>query len=365
MKKNVFAYTIAIVIILLLINAKNVSEYNTPYNRDEVELWEKQLNELNFITMRISAINLINGLILTPVQIQRLKVLQQEIDNINISHPPALPDLIPEITLIRDTYLKLTNKLVLKEHLSDTYIDSIFQVRILHSKMIKKTICGKRKIKESPEGCIRCHALPRCFPTGNIDKINTRPIFPLKRKKIDKAHIVGMFGEAGDIKIWELRDEVDKLLTNAQKEIANNYKFCLIPPQDLSDPMRAGQAFSNDRWVSFLTDIRTHDEKSWKKYKRLYLQPLDELIEASMPGITRSNKKSALKKIDIILNETRRMDAIDFDLRKEALCRSLNACFIFDDLTGVSNRPPELQKFVNAMLLLYPGNMEIYNGLQN
>jgi len=61
-----------------------------------------------------------------------------------------------------------------------------------------------------------------------------------------------------------------------------------------------------------------------------------------------------------MINDSRKMDEIDFELQKENLCVRLSEALKIDLLNGEATRQPDERKFIAAMFLLYPGNSAVY-----
>jgi len=359
--KNLFYCIVFVVGVFILLSA---SVKDKPLNlNEEIFLWENQLNELNFLVIRISAANLINGLNLSNEQIIKLLELQKRIDILDIKPQKTQRDLLPEITQIRTVYSALLENVLHKNKIPEELKKEVFETRLVHSLLIKKTLIGKSKTAKTPLSCIQCHALPRHFPKEDVKQLKNKTIMPWQRYKIDKTHALGLLTDAGNIQVWYAKDLVDSILTPSQKFIAKHFTCCLIPPDELSDPMRAGQAFSTDDWIKYLREIRQYDRKTWRKYKHLYVKPLEDIILAVLPSITEYNKQKALYKMTKILEEVREMDDITFELQKENVCKRFEACYNFDDITGVTKRSKKIELYVNAMFLLFPGNTEQYRYL--
>ncbi|MBI4712124.1 MAG: hypothetical protein HY762_02280 [Planctomycetes bacterium] len=57
-------------------------------------------------------------------------------------------------------------------------------------------------------------------------------------------------------KLPPYQDKIESILTEAQKEVINSFKPCLLPPKSQKDPVRAGQAASHEHAVNILRRIR-------------------------------------------------------------------------------------------------------------
>jgi len=353
----------AVLLGVIIIYSFSAPSVNNKTIDEEIKLWEKQLNELNYLVIRISATNLVNGLNLSDAQLKQLSPLQKSIDSIYVFPVNENKDLVPEITRIRKTYITLLEYLIRKEKVPEALKNEVFEVRLLHSLLIKKTLHGKSKVKKTKDGCIQCHALPRHFPKNDISLIKNKKVYAFRRYKIDKTHAIGMLGKDVNLSIWHAKDNVDYILNNAQKSVVKSFSCCLLPPGELSDPMRSGQAFSADEWLQYFRDIRKYDKKSWRTYKHLYIKPLENIIIATLPSITEYQKTLSLQKMENILNDIRKMDDITFELQKDNLINRFEACYNFDDITGVTKRSKKIEMYVTSMYLLFPGNAALYEEL--
>lgn len=350
---------------LLFFFTETQSKASFQHSESKNVIWEKQLNELNMLVIRLSAINLIKGLNLSVEQIEALEKLQKPVEDLNLLpvNNPA-DDLLPEITLCRNTYSELIRLLIAGDKISDEFKKQVFDTRLKHSLMIKQTLHGKPKVRKSPLNCLQCHALPADFPKTDAVLLKNRTVYAWQRKKIDKTHVLGMIGNEANLLVWYAKEKVDIILSNSQKCVTGSFTCCLLPPSDLSDPMRAGQAFSSDEWIAYLREVRRYDKPTWRKYKHLYLKPLEEVVIATLPSITEIQKQKTLYRIESIVNDVRRMDDITFELQKEVVCTRFQKCFNFDDITGVTSRNKNIKKYVTAMYLLFPGNNDVYTALK-
>lgn len=330
---------------------------------EELGVWEDKLNELNYTVIRISAANLINGLNLNKSQIERLLELQKETDALFSPNYFKKNDLWPATDSILETYQRLYEAIVNHKPISDSLKKEILEARLKHSQIINLTLHTKTKTSVPHQGCISCHGMPRHFPKVDANELKNRKIYAFQRQRIDKAHAIGMLGKDCHLKMWYVRDNVDMILNNAQKCMSGEFTCCLLPPSALADPSRAGQAFSTDDWLKFFRDIRQHDNKTWRKYSHLYIKPLEQIIYATLPGITEYHKNQSLRRMKSVLDDIRKMDDIDFELQKDVLINRMLAAYNFDNLTGVASRSNNIKKYVTAMFLLFPGNAPLYEGL--
>lgn len=357
-----FVLTIPVVVLVLCLSFSfkpnnNYKFFKTP------EPWEEELNSMNYLVMRTSSINLINGFYLSNEQVQKLLPLAQQVEALKLDIPDNSNYSTAEMKNISNTYQQLISQLLKNSNLSDTLKNDVNTVRELESEIIKRSLLAAQRPGYNAEGCLECHAPPALFPTGSIAGKDTKPITASDRKEIDLAHIKGLFGEEGTLLLWNLRDKVDSILNNDQRYVFNSFRCCLIPQQNVADPGIFGQSFVTNEWIEYFRSARTLTDNQWNDYKDLYLIPLRDLVEAKLPGIKKGDKKHLIDKAELIITDARKMDAIDFELQKENLCVRLSEALNIDLLNGEANRQPDERKFMSAMLLLFPGSVAQYNQL--
>ena len=133
------------------------------------------------------------------------------------------------------------------------------------------------------------------------------------------AHMAGVFGKRGMLKLMSLSAEVDRLLSNNQEEILKTFACCIIPPKDLSDPVRAGQATSGEKEIEILRKVRKVPGTSWPYAKRFGLKKLEQLLVFKYPGITGDRIKSICTGVGEIYEKARKLPDVDFELEKGKL----------------------------------------------
>ncbi|MEI6124162.1 MAG: hypothetical protein WCQ95_11115 [Bacteroidota bacterium] len=324
------------------------------------DTWENQLNSLNYLVMRSSSINLINGLNLTPEQIVGLQKLALQVDALHLQMPDYRVSSTSDFAQISTTFGLLIQKLLNKTMLTDTVKNQVNRIRESEVDLIKRSILAANQPGYTGEGCQQCHGEPRLFAKGSILAQDTPPISANDRKEIDLAHVKGLFGDEGTLLLWELKSAVDSLLTNEQRYVFGSFRCCLIPPEDVADPGIIGQSFVTNQWIEYFKEIRALGDADWLKYEDLYLIPLRDLVEAKLPGIKKKDKDAMIRKAEEVIDRARKMDKVDFQLQKENLCVELGTALNIDLLNGEASRTPDERKFMAAMFLLFPGSSEIY-----
>ena len=352
----ILSATISITIKAKLNNNQNLNSVNE-------RSWTDDLNYLNYLILKASSLNVINGLSFNKEQVLKLKKLSGEIESLKPLTLFSKKSNYEDINNIRDCFIELINNLEGKKPIPDKLKNRVLLLRSLESEIIKKTLLGAEKNEYLGNNCLKCHSTPDYFPEGNISNMQTKTFTHDKRREIDIAHVKGIFGDRGIKKLWELKEEVDDILYNAQKYILKDFRCCLLPPDGLMNIEYFGQAFVTDEWFNYFKEARSIDDKNWKNYKNLFIYPIEDIIESTLPGIKLKDKMNILKKVNKILEESRNMDDIDFEIKKKDLCIKLKDALNIDFLIGENDRTKEDRQFITAMFLLYPGNLKIYDSM--
>ncbi|MBI2899606.1 MAG: hypothetical protein HYY17_05435 [Planctomycetes bacterium] len=112
-----------------------------------------------------------------------------------------------------------------------------------------------------------------------------------------------------------------EILFPNQRQVLVDYSPCLIPPKDLKDPVRVGQAHDSGPAIRILTTLRSIPDKRWQEKKDdiadRTLARMEE-AEGKFPEGEREAKKRAL--LDIV-ERARAMSDVDFELQKEDLAK--------------------------------------------
>ncbi|MEI6765930.1 MAG: hypothetical protein WCM76_09835 [Bacteroidota bacterium] len=322
--------------------------------------WHEQLDGLNYLVMRTSSINLVNGLFLTKEQAWSLRNLSLKVDSLNLDIPLSNTIYSDEVLKISSTYFMLIDVLLKQQPVSDSLKNAVNEMRVQEADLIKRTLLAAANPAYHGEGCLECHAPPAFFPKGSIAQKDTKPITAVYRKDIDLAHVQGLFGEEGTSLIWELKEAVDSILNNEQRFVFASFRCCLIPAQNAGDPGIIGQSFVTSEWIEYFKSIRELSDKKWLEYKDLFIIPLEDIVKAKLPGIKKKDIDKRIKNAEVVINECRKMDKIEFQLQKENLCVSLSKALNIDDLNGESTRAADERKFMAAMFLLFPGTSRMY-----
>lgn len=355
---------ITTILFFILVIAMILASFRSPENiaaqRKDKE-WEKQLNEMNYLIMMISSVNIINGLYFSKEQAVLFQKYSLEFNSAGLPGLDTSASENDDLVKIRRIYIHLLSRLLQKDSIPYEFRKEVNAARIKESDIIKRSILGAQDRKNKDEGCMQCHCLPEYFPKGDISNKETKKISPDDRAAIDKAHVKGLFGSNGMLQLWLLKNKTDSTLTDGQRYIMKNFRCCLVPPNDLKDPTNIGQAFVSNEWINYFRKIRKFSDDEWKKYKDLFILPLDTLLRATLPGIQSSRLKQALSNAEKVVNDARALDAVDFELQKEKICLKMKDALKVTPSVSETSQEADIRKFTASMFLLFPGSDALYS----
>ncbi|MBI4564614.1 MAG: hypothetical protein HY716_07985 [Planctomycetes bacterium] len=144
--------------------------------------------------------------------------------------------------------------------------------------------------------------------------------------------------KAGEVK--DLGECVERILFESQKAVLFDYSACLIPPRDLRDPVRVGQANDRSGQVRFLERVRRIPYGVWEERReRIVEEALSRAEEAGgkFPEKERAECKERLMKL---LTRVRKMEAAAFELEKEDLAKEMDG---FNRMEKLRERLKEMQ----------------------
>jgi hypothetical protein len=118
-----------------------------------------------------------------------------------------------------------------------------------------------------------------------------------------------------------LESELDYVLIPAQKQVIEDFKPCLIPPKNLKNPVRIGQAKSNSHLSQWLTRIRNSKHEGYSL--RLALQHLLKQAEKHQGSYKADERETILDKWEKGVAQARAMSDAEFEISKEELAQNL------------------------------------------
>ena len=115
---------------------------------------------------------------------------------------------------------------------------------------------------------------------------------------------------------------------DGQKSILGSFSCCLVPPEDMSDPMRAGQAESSTKALDLLRRARQCPEQFWPVMRQRVLERVDQLTAAVKPGANASHKSAARAGVAQALDRARAASDVEFAMEKDSLAKALKGAIV-------------------------------------
>jgi hypothetical protein len=303
--------------------------------------WEQELYELGYLTFHLSNINVINGLYLTRDQTLKLRKLARQMEASATKPPTFRARLSPDAEKARKTLLEVRGILLAGRPVTEELEKRVNEARVVQSRLVR---AGIRAVPASYKPtCGSCHTAPGKQGRGKRDVMTTTPRI---RKLMNFSHAEAVYGIGGLFKLKKLSPRVEELLTNSQKAILGDFSCCLVPPQDLRDPVRVGQAEVSEKALELLGKVRSCPERYWPLMRSGILQRTAEMAAAVKPGVTAGKIAEAKKRMTDTLERARTLKDVDFELEKEKLAK---------DLRGAVTPPSQQAPHKSAFFLLIPG----------
>ena len=168
---------------------------------------------------------------------------------------------------------------------------------------------------------------------------------------VDRAHVEALYGRRGLRKLVSVSPKAEAILTDGQRAVLGSFACCLAPPEDLSDPMRAGQAEASGKVLDLLRRVRQCPERFWPVMRTRVLERADELAGAVKPGSTDAHKSSVREGVAKALDRTREASDVEFEMEKGSLAKALKGAIV----------PPQGEApHKAAYFLLIPGASRVY-----
>lgn len=122
--------------------------------------------------------------------------------------------------------------------------------------------------------------------------------------------------------VKEIENKIAAVFSDAQKEVINTFNPCLIPPQNLKNPVRAGQATDNTMFTNMLKRLRSIPESEWEENKDNFVQKHLDGIQSHLGKFTPEEIGQEKKRILEVVENARTMDDAEFELNLPQLAES-------------------------------------------
>ncbi len=117
---------------------------------------------------------------------------------------------------------------------------------------------------------------------------------------------------------------VSATLTDGQKQIIADFIPCLIPPKDMKNPARAGQAGDSGNIERMLRKARTVPDEVYARRFDIIFDRLAAKYEEEFGPVTEEVRKAEKERIRSVFEEARAMSDVDFELNKQDLAKRLD-----------------------------------------
>jgi len=305
--------------------------------------WELALRELDSLVHEISLINLVNGLLLTREQTMQLLELAKQMEA--TAPKAAVAGQWPsEVLTCRRTYVELRERLLKGEVVSADLERRVVEARAAHSRYVRSTVLGKPRGIDS--SCTHCHSPPQADRRDEPMALS-----PATRFQMDIAHIFADYGLAGMVQLPNLAAKVDAILGEGRRGLFAKFACCLVPPSDLSNPVRVGQADYGEKEMELLRGVRKIPASDWPVAREALCRGMDWVTELVSPGATAARKAEARETLGKVMDRARALSDLEFELEKDSLAK---------DVGKLSTPPQDDWREKAAFFLLVPGSVKIY-----
>jgi len=322
--------------------------------------WDAQNAAMGYLVLHLSNLNAVNGLNLTRDQAARLRDLARQVEAAATPVPRLDAPFRADLGAVRNTYLEVRRTLLAGAEVTEALREKAGEARAAQARVARLSLVETPPAAAT--GCARCHVEPRAPDVRAADVAQAAdaqavaPQWP--EREVFMAHHVGLFGLAGTIRLAGVARQVDAILTPEQKEVLRRFSCCVVPPKDLADPVRAGQADAGELVVEVLRHARRVPQERWPVARAWLLDRVGGMLVVLRPGTTDAQKDDVRRSIETVVNKARDLSETDFELEKADLARQL---------TGAVRRDRSLtdaqEIYTRAMFLMVPGAAAAYDAL--
>jgi len=323
--------------------------------------WDEQNRAMGYLILHLSNINVVNGLNLSREQAVALRDLARQV----AAASPPVSDMSgafrPDLGLVRDTYLEVRRRLLAGQEIDEALRQRVAEARAVESAVVRLSIT---EVDSAQGGCARCHQAPQVADVRTAagepyrSQVRQVPEAPAQRRAVFLAHQEGVLGQRGMVTVGLVASRVDPILNDAQKEGLARFSCCLMPPKDMSDPNRIGQAESGEVQVDILRRVRKVPDSIWPTVLRRMLARAEEMAVVIAPGADEGRKSDVREKVRDIYERTRALGEVDFELDRHQLAAELGRAIKPQNQTNDRHR-----RYMNAFFLTVPGAVEAYDCL--
>ncbi len=153
--------------------------------------------------------------------------------------------------------------------------------------------------------------------------------------------------------------EVRQVLSEGQVQIVEEFQPCLFPPEDLSSPLRVGQAGASSHLVDKLDQIRQLPPEVFERHLPTFLDRAMERLQWHEGPIAEVDEAEERERVVALLTEVRQMDDLTWAMEGPRMA---------DELVAPLERGPVLSQGRSeltrvGMLLLAPGASDVIGSI--
>ena len=120
-----------------------------------------------------------------------------------------------------------------------------------------------------------------------------------------------------------LETRLTQVLTPEQVQVVKDFTPCLIPPKDLRNPVRAGQAAAHGGMEKRLRRLRAIPEDKWQAHRERIAQRVVDKISKRVKPLTEAEKQEEKARFLALADRIRKMPEVDFEMEKNQLIEEL------------------------------------------
>lgn len=312
--------------------------------------WFDQLGELAYQLYLNSNVNVINGLNLTRDQAARLRALAEKAEARGIRRPEVRGALDPDVQSVKDAFVEARKVLMAGREVPPEMELRVAKARALESAILRKGL----RFEPERASCARCHADPS--ERGPFQPWDFAELPDSVRKMMAEDHIGIGLQKRDLLTLVSLGKEADEILTENQKAVVANFSCCLLPPKNLSDPVRVGQAGVAGWQEEMLEKARKVGPNLWPLARRYTLDKVLQAERLKNPGLTEAQADEIRARVGEILDRARGLEEMEFQLQKTKLCEEMK----LGPAQSVEG-PELLKRFHRAFFLILPGSKDAYD----
>ena len=296
----------------------------SPATRAGRPQWERELRELGYLFLHISNINIINGLYLTEEQAVELRRLARQIESVSERPPTLRASMSKELDSVRRPWLELRGLLLAGEDVPENLERRVSAARVHETEVLRKGILPSPSAYTTK--CVSCHSAPGKKQQGPTREPMT--VTSQLKPLVTLAHVEGVFGKRGMVKLAQVSPKVEEILTGPQRATLSRFTCCLVPPQDLRDPVRVGQAETSQKAIDMLRNVRRCPDHLWPTMREALLQRIEGITGTVSPGVTQQRKSRARDGVAQAFDRARKLTDAEFELERNELSKAVKVAIV-------------------------------------